>query len=256
MAGYAGMVMVLHALVQSLLLMGTARFCQHPVLWLDLMLSSMVGGLYAGACLISRYAFLAASYWRLAVYILMVVLVFGITMETVRCGAVFVLLNMALDGIAAGLGGNELWYGGLAVAMLVLLFMIGFHKRKKPDLYVPVELFYSGKRFRLTALYDTGNMLTDPLSGQPVLVVDADIAYEITGLTRQQLEAPLETILNPPVSGLRLIPYRSVGQGKALLLGLRMQTKMGDKTGKCVIAFAPESFGRNNMYQALTGGIG
>ena len=54
--------------------------------------------------------------------------------------------------------------------------------------------------------------------------------------------------------GLRLIPYKTVG-GSGLLLGLWLQdVKIGSSQGSSLVAFSPEIFSAEGMYQALTGG--
>jgi hypothetical protein len=255
MAGYAGAVMLLNTFVQCLLLMGTARLCRCSVPWQNLLLGGVVGGLYAGACLLTRFAFLGASLWRMLVYAAMSVLSFGITLETVRCGAIFVLLNMALEGITVGLGKDNLQYCLIAMLALGLLCFLGFQRKNGGGAYIPVELMYKGRECRLTALQDTGNLLTDPLSGQSVLVVDAKTAGNLTGLTAEELAKPLETMVTAALPGLRLIPYKTIGQGGAFLLALRMQGKIGNRAGNFLVAFAPEGFSGEGKYQALAGGI-
>jgi len=133
MVGYAGMVMLLHMLVQCLLLLGTARLCQRPASWWNLILSGSVGGLYAGACLLSQWGFLSTTPWRLAVYILLSLLSFGIRIETLRCCAIFILLNMALEGIITGFGGDGFLYCALGIVSLGALCTLGFYKGKGPD---------------------------------------------------------------------------------------------------------------------------
>ena len=120
----------------------------------------------------------------------------------------------------------------------------------KTSRYIPVDLTYGENHLRLTALYDTGNNLVDPVTGEGVLILDAPAAQKLTGLTASQLRAPVEAMGALP--GLRLIPYHTVGNS-GFLLALRLsQAKIGDRQ-KCVIAaFSPQTFG--NDYQALTGG--
>ena len=109
---------------------------------------------------------------------------------------------------------------------------------------------------RLTALQDTGNSLIDPLTGRSVLVVGADVAKKLLGLTREQLSMPAEAIVSAGVPGLRLIPYRTVGQAGGMLLGLRLQdVKIGHWKGSSLVAFAPEGLSEEGAYQALTGGV-
>ena len=254
MAGYAGVVMLLNGVVQCLLLVGTMRLCRQAVPWQNVLLSGSVGGLYAGLCLLSKFAFLGATHWRLVVFSIMAILCFGIALETVRCGAVLVLLNMALEGMTTGLGENNLLYCIFAILALGLLCFLGFRRKEDAGTYIPVELFYNDQEYCLTALQDTGNLLKDPLSGQPALVIDAATAGVVTGLTSEQLARPLETMVNASVPGLRLIPYKTIGQGGAFLLALRIRGRVGNKTGSFLVALAPESFS-GGKYQALAGGI-
>ena len=78
-------------------------------------------------------------------------------------------------------------------------------------------------------------------------------AKRLLDLSQEELEHPLETLLNHP--GLRLIPYSAVGQPGGMLLGRRFrQVWMGEQKVAAVIAFAPEKIGIGQMYQALAGG--
>ncbi len=89
--------------------------------------------------------------------------------------------------------------------------------------YVDVTLHWDGHTQRVLALRDTGNTLRDPITGAPVLVVSAQVGQRLTGLTREQLAKPIETMAQRPIPGLRLIPYRAVGQSGGLLLGLSLE---------------------------------
>jgi len=105
----------------------------------------------------------------------------------------------------------------------------------------------------IRALLDTGNTLRDPVTGQAVLVVGADTALELLGLTRSQLEDPLGSVGALP--GLRLVPYHSVG-AKSFLLAMKLKNvKIGAWQGSTLVAFAPEGLSAEGAYQALTGGV-
>ena len=115
---------------------------------------------------------------------------------------------------------------------------------------IPVELTYGAQTVRLTALRDTGNSLRDPITGKPVLIVGADIAEKLTGLSPAALRDPVRTMGSLP--GLRLIPYRTVGN-TGFLLALRIPSvKIGNRQGSALVAFSPHILGSG--YQALTGG--
>ena len=178
---------------------------------------------------------------------------FGITQSAMRRGIVFTLLSMAMGGVALFMNSRGFWSVILSAAGVALLCAFGFRSKLGAQRFVPVELRYGGKTLRLTALQDTGNTLRDPVTGQDVLVVSADVAQKLTGLTRSQLSAPVDFL--DAIPGLRLIPYRSVGQECGFLLALRLaEVKIGNRKGNTLVAFAPEGLGSEGAYQALTGG--
>ena len=107
----------------------------------------------------------------------------------------------------------------------------------------------------LIALKDTGNTLHDPLTGEQVLVAGADVAEKLLGLTADQLLHPVETLASGKFQGLRLVPYRAVGQPGSMMLTVRFQkARIGNKQTRPLVAFAPEKIAVGEVYQMLTGG--
>lgn len=251
---YVDLVILLNCIVDFLLLVGTNRLTGYPPEPGRCALAGAVGGGYAGACMLPAFRFLGGTFWRLVFLGIMGAVAFGWSKSAwKRCG-IFVLLNMALGGIALGLGSGGFWMPVLAAVGVWFLCRIGFGSTVVGQSYVPLEIRYGGKHLRLTALRDSGNTLTDPITGEPVLVIGADAARELTGLTERQLSAPLETLAGGAIAGLRLIPYRTVGRGGGFLLGLRLRDVMvGKRRMTVIVAFAPENMGAEG-YQALTGG--
>ena len=83
----------------------------------------------------------------------------------------------------------------------------------------------------------------------------AEAAEKLTGLTRDQLASPMETLMKRPVPGLRLIPYSAVGQPGGMVSGKRFQSvKLGQRQCSAGVAFAPDRIGRGEVFQALAGG--
>lgn len=250
---YLDLVILLNFLVDFLLLLGTNRLCGYPLQLSRAALSAVLGGIYAGACMIPGFSFLGNILWRTASLVLMACIAFGFSKSALRRGVVFALLSMALGGVALGLNGHGFWSIVASAGCVFLLCAVGLRGKVGLHSYVPVELSYGGKRVRLTALQDTGNTLRDPITGGQVLVVGADVAQQLTGLTVQQLKTPVESVGTIP--GLRLIPYRTVGKESGLLLAMKLQqVKIGTWQGSSLVAFAPEGLSSEGAYQALTGG--
>ena len=253
MTVYLDGVILLNFLVDFLLLLGAGRLCGFSTRIGRAAAGAALGGLYAGACLLPGFYFLGNFLWRAASLGAMAVIAYGLSRSALRRGLVFAFLCLALGGAVMGIGKGDI--GGIvsAAGVLCLLCCFGFRGRLGGTTYIPVELSYGAKRLRLTALQDTGNTLRDPITGQQVLVIGADAAGELTGLTREQLRSPVESMGALP--GLRLIPYQSVGSSGGFLLALRLQNvKIGSRRESTLVAFAPEGLSREGAYQALTGG--
>ena len=256
MAVYADAVFLLDFLIDYLLLLGTNRLCGHPPDWKRTAIAAAVGGAYSVLCLLPGFSFFSRAVWRVVILVVLSWIAFGLSRSAIRRCVVFVILSMALGGVALGLGNKAVWTLPLSAVMIFVLCFVGFRDRIGTVSYLPVELFYRGKHLHLTALEDTGNGLRDPVTGRPVLVVDAQIAQKLTGLTQQQLRSPVTSMAQSPIPGLRLIPYRSVGQQSGLLLALRVpEVHIGNWKGSSLVAFAPDGLSREGAYQALTGGM-
>lgn len=254
---YLDVVMLLNFLVDFLLILGTNRLTGYPPGATKAAAASVLGSIYAAACLLPEVRFLGNGWWRMVFLGLMAVLAFGWNWSGLRRGAVFVLLSMALGGIAGGVRVRHFSAICLCTLLLWLLCRVGFGGQLGGREYVPVELNWQGKRLRVLALQDTGNTLRDPLTGEAVLVCGADVGEELLRLPREAFQDPAETIASGILPGLRLIPYRAVGQPAGLLLALRLKdVKIGEKTVNPLVAFAPQEIAKGEAYRMLTGGMG
>ena len=218
--------------------------------------AAALGAVYSGVCMMPRMRFLGGLLWRIVSLAGMAVIAFGWDKSAWKRSGVFVLLSMALGGASLSIGHGNFLTLLLTAGGVWALCIVAFGGRVGGREYVPVELTYGGKTVSIIALRDSGNTLRDPISGEQVLVVSGEVAEKLTGLTQEQLSAPLKTLMCRPVPGLRLIPYRAVGQAGDMLLAMRFDgVKIGHRTQSAVVAFAAEGLGRGDVYQALTGGV-
>ncbi len=253
MTVYVDGVFLLNTIVDFLLILGATRLCRMPVKIYRAIAAGIFGGIYATACLLPGFHFLGNILWRIVSFVAISMIAYGISLSAIRRGILFALLSLTLGGAAIGLGRGGVFGILSAAGVLCLLCFFGFRGESAYRSYVPVELAYGGKTISITALQDTGNTLTDPITGRQVLVVGADVAKRLTGLTQEALQNPVESINVLP--GLRLIPYKCVG-GNGFMLAMRFSdVKIGKWKGSSLVAFAPEGLSAEGTYQALTGGI-
>lgn len=247
---YLDLAVILNFIVDFLLLLGTNRLAGFPPDARRCALAAALGGIYGGACLLPGFSFLGSLLWRTVCLALMAGLAFGLSKGALKRGGVFLLLSLALGGLAGSLGRGDILTLCLAAGGVWGLCRAAFGETVGGQEYVPLRLAYGGKALSLTALRDTGNTLRDPVTGEPVFLICGQAAETLTGLSQEALRHPLETLAQRPIPGLRLIPYRAVGSGSGMLLGLKFRdVKLGNKTLDAVIAFAPEGLG--NTCQAL-----
>lgn len=245
MVVYLDAFMGLNFLVDLCLLLGVNRLAGHPPGLKRAACAAAVGGGYAGMCLVPGFSFLANCLWRTVSLGIMGFAAFGAGRSGWRRSVLFVVLSMALGGLAvclqAGSGGVVVCAGVLAV--LCRMGLRGWGRR-----LLPLTVTYQGRTVRTLALADTGNVLRDPITGETVTVLSPELGAAL-GIPERALRDPAGA-LEP---GLRLIPARTAG-GTGLLAAVRCErVAIGARNGSCIVAFARENFG-NGEYQALIGG--
>ncbi len=255
MTVYLDLVVLLNFLVDLLLLLGTNRLAGFPAGVRRALPAAGLGAAYSGVCMLREFRFLGNMLWRTVFLALMGMVAFGWNQSAWKRSGIFLLLSMALGGVAVCLNSDNLPALLFAAAGLWVLSYVAFGGSVGGREYVPLQIVYRENQASLVALRDSGNTLHDPITGEQVLVIQGKVAAELTGLTEDQIHHPLETLAQRPVSGLRLIPYQAVGQGRGMLLAMRFDNvQIGSRKQSALVAFAPEGLG-GSMYQALTGGV-
>ena len=163
------------------------------------------------------------------------------------------ILSLSVIALLSGLSS---FLGVILVSgLVVILFTTGLSWLFQGKRYFDLELLRGEKKTCLTALYDTGNELKDPISGESVVVVGPAVAEYFFGLSKNQLSSPVHTLESNAAPGIRLIPYRTVDRSQGFLLAAPFdQVKINGKTSSRIVAFAPDVIGRKHVYDALIGG--
>lgn len=248
-------VLVFFFLIHLLLLLGTNRLTGTEPDVLRCAAAALAGSAYSMICMLKETSVFSGSLGRCLCLALMAGVAFGFPLRGLRKSGIFAAAGIMLEGAAEGIHRGNILPLLLGGCCLWLLAGRNTPGKRRRDPYQLVTISHDRKKVSMVALYDTGNMLRDPLTGEGVVVISPEIARRLTGLTREQLARPLETLTQHRIPGLRLIPYSSIG-GSGFLLGKRFsQVTVGEKTGSAVVAFAIQDIGRGEAYQALTGGF-
>ena len=253
---YTDIVFLINFSVDFLLLLGTNRLTGFPPGYRRCLFAACMGGIYGCVCLFHQLAFLGSALWRTVSLLLICLIAFGWNRSAVSRGSIYILLSMALGGISMGVPAFPAAALFLASSVLGILCITGFRSGVGKHQYVPITLRWENQELTVIALKDTGNTLTDPLTGEQVLIAGADIGTKLLGLTPDKLSDPISALGVKHIPGARLIPYHAVGQPGGLLLAVRFHNvKIDGHTIHPLVAFAPNVLAKGEIYQMLTGGV-
>ena len=280
---YVDTLFFLNTLVDYLLLLAAARLAGEPLRRWRFALGAALGGLYAVAIFLPGLGFLSHPLCRLASVVLMMLVSYGGSRRLLRQGVLFVALTFAFGGGVVTIGlmggtglslGKGVFYSALDLKVVLLSAAVCYgvltlvfqrlarHSATSGEL-VNIKLYLGENTADLTALVDTGNTLTDPVSGQPVVVAEGE---RLGQLFPQGKRPSLVDLRNPTgaltrlgtgewKSRFRLLPYRSVGVDHGLLLAVRVDRMEldGQRIGPMLVALSPTSVSDGGGYQALIG---
>lgn len=279
---YLDRVFALNFLVDALLLSATAHIGGIPRRRGRLLLCALSGASYAAAVYLPQLDVLAHPVIRIGAGALLGVAAFWPERKRLRLTAVFLLLSGTLAGVVLALGlaaGDAgryafrlhaaqiswpLLLGSTAVfyGVLRLFFRRGLRHEGGEIMEVTVRI--GGKERRVLALYDTGNTLCDPVSGEAVLVLEQSAVRDLWPAdVREILEnrAPPEEKMarlhrESAGTSFSLLPFRSVGVPEGLLLAYRSDsiTVGGRRHRRALLALSEGPLSDGGAYQALWGG--
>jgi stage II sporulation protein GA (sporulation sigma-E factor processing peptidase) len=152
----------------------------------------------------------------------------------------------------------------ISVSLAFLVIMIVKKSIKtnsvKKQMFCETIICVNGKRAVIKSLVDTGNSLTDPISGKPVIVADTDSLRDILPVDLYRLckrVSAEETVMlsknKDYIGKLRLIPFQSVGIKNGMLVGLVADSVVidGIRENNVVVALSNISFSAINKYNAI-----
>lgn len=158
---------------------------------------------------------------------------------------------------------------GAIVAFVIIKLSIKIIKTKiqPKDMYCKIKIKFNNKEIETTAMIDTGNLVKEPITNIPVIIVESSLMYEI--LPKEiinNLEQILggdfsnipEEIQNQYVAKLRWIPFKSLGKENGMLLGIKIdevevEKEEIHKIDNVIIGIYDKSLTKRGEYRALVG---
>ena len=159
---------------------------------------------------------------------------------------------------------------GAIVAFCIIIgaFAIIKNKISKKDMFCEIEILINQKKIKTKAMIDTGNMLKEPITNVPVIVVEHILLYscmpkEILNNLKEIMGGDFKNIpcdiQEKYISKLKWIPFSSWGKQNGMLIGIRPEyvkviTDEQEKINKnVIIGIYEKSLTKKGEYQALIG---
>ena len=262
---YVDSLICMSLLTDYLLCLSTGRLCGLPLRRGRYLAAALLGTIYAVAVFLPHLDFLALPMGKLGCGICMGLIAFGKERSPLRCTLVLLLTASAFGGAlwAVSLaGGGDLSAGAVPLSLPVLALSFGLcyallalllraRKLLTDRRRILVTLRFLGREAVFSVLEDTGNALSDPISGRHVLVASPralqPILREFTPLFEQLPAVDLLETLGklPELAGrFRLLPYFQLS-GSGLLPVFRAESILldGRPTEDLLVAVSPNAAG-------------
>ena len=288
---YIDVVLIENLIMNYIILFATAIILKLKIKHIRLILASLIGAVYSILSYMSLLEIYSSIILKIILSIIIVyvafyppkvnqlwkdLLIFCLT-SFVFGGAAFSLIYiikpqeiLMKNGLFLGIYPLKTIILGAILAFIIIItaFKIVKSKISKKDMICEIEIKLNEQEIKTKAMIDTGNLLKDPLTNTPVIVIEHTLLYdcmpkEILNNLEQilggELEKIPEEIRNKYISKLKLIPFSSLGKQNGMLLGIKSEYVniiQKDKTSKkenVIIGIYNKSLTKKGEYRALIG---
>lgn len=285
---YIDVVLIENLCMNYIILFGTAYIVKIKISHLKIIISGLIGAIYA----ILAYTNIFPIYTNIIVKIILSICMIYIAFKPRNIKimfkelVVFYLVSFSLGGCAFALlyivrpqdifMKNGVYIGTYPIKIIFLGGIVGFlvtyvafnvvkSKLNKKQLIYYIKIEIEDRSLETKVMLDTGNMLKDPISNAPVILIEKEKLYDILP---GSLLNNIEKIWGGDNAGaidakyksrLRIIPFSSVGKSNGMMIGIKTdKVKIFDDIDEIVrenVIICPyqKKFSKANKYFGLIG---
>ena len=111
--------------------------------------------------------------------------------------------------------------GAVAFIVIQIIFRINRNKLTTKDIICRLEIKIDNKLIKTKALIDSGNMLKDPISHYPVIIINKEVIKDDNELLNSLNNIKGGEINSKYENKIRLIPFTSLGNKNGMLIGIK-----------------------------------
>lgn len=288
---YLDVVLIENLIMNYIILYATGIILKNKIKHLRIILSSLLGAIYS----IVAYTAILKIYSSIILKIILSIIIVYIAYNPQNVKQlwkqilIFYMTSFVFGGAAFALiyivkpqeifMKNGLFLGTYPLKTILLGSMIAFFliitsfkivktKISKKDMFCIVKAKINNKIIETQVMIDTGNLLKEPITNTPVIVLEHTLLFEcIPKEILNNLENILggdfskisEDIKNEYISKLKLIPFSSLGKQNGMLLGIRpeyiviLNEESEKKIENVIIGIYNKSLTKKGEYRGLIG---
>ena len=288
---YVDIVLIENLIMNYIIILATGIILKVKIKHIRIILASLLGAIYSIVAYISPLGIYSSLILKLLLSIIIVYISFSSQSikQLLKHVVIFYMTSFVFGGAAFALiyivkpqdilMKNGLFLGtyplktvilGAMTAFIVIVtaFSIVKSKISKKDMFCDIEIKLNEKIVKTKAMIDTGNMLKEPITNTPVVVVEHTLLYEcipkeilnnLENILGGDFEKITEDIRNEYISKLKLIPFSSLGKQNGMLLGIKPQylkiinEEQEQVKENVIIGIYNKSLTKRGEYRALIG---
>ncbi len=288
---YIDLIFFENIIMNSIIIYATSIIIKQKPKILRVLISSIIGAIYSIALYITNYKIYTSIFSKIMLSIIMMYVAFKPSnlKKLFKQVLILYLTSFVFGGVALNLIyflkpenisiKNGLFTGeyalkvimlGALVALIIVKISIKIIKSKitTKDMYCKIKMKINEKQIETNAMIDTGNLVKEPITNTPVVIVESSL---LEGIIPKEILNNLENILcgnlnNIPqeiqeeyFTRLRCIPFSSLGKENGMLVGIKIPEIIAQneeeekKTSNIIIGIYDKSLTKRGEYRALIG---
>ncbi len=286
---YIDLIFFENIIMNSIIIYATSLIVKSKVKIIRLILSATIGAIYSIALYITNMKIYTSIFSKFVLSIIMMYVAFKPQKVKKLCKQtiIFYLTSFIFGGVALYLIyylkpeeiliKNGMYVGeyvlkviilGAIFACIIVKISINLIKSKIKCSYCKITIKLNEKEITTQAMIDTGNLVKEPITNAPVVIVESSL---LEGIIPREILKNLDNILcgnlsnisqelqDIYISKLRCIPFSSIGKENGMLVGIKaseiiVENEDEIKVNKnIVLGIYDKSLTKKGEYRALIG---
>ena len=283
---YIDLIFLENIFMNTIIIYATSIILKKEIKIIRILLGSIIGAIYACIYYVSNLTIYSNMILKIMLSLVIIhisfdsktiknflieLLIFYLTSFTFG-GVTFALLYfinprnvLFRNGVLVGIYPLKMILIGGLMGFIIIIFFFFLIKNKiaKKDTTCVINIKFDSKEVTTDAVIDTGNFLKEPITGNPVIIVEKEILKDTISANildnLQNIISGKAGIEEKYLPKIKLIPFTALGTESGLLLGIKpdeftinyQEKYMQDNN--IIIGIYEKKLTKNNKYHALVG---